>query len=213
MADYYTHFAALLHLQTAEQVEISRELYLALAADLEREEQAGIGFELETSLPETEVHLVAEGDGDTEHVIAFVRRCARTFGLEGRWGFAYAETCSRPRLDGFGGGAIVLDLARPEPVEWVHTGEWLAERTGQPGQPATDPAQPFDLSLAELRDLHAALALAIVACSKPSEEPLTLAPFLERLNRLQERILAGQALFAAVMQDAATKGGRASTSP
>jgi len=138
---------------------------------------------------------------------------AEAFGLEGRWGFAYAETCSRPRLDGFGGGAIMLDLARPKIVQWVHTGEWLAERTGQLLQAATHPIQPMDLSLAELSDLHAALALAIVACSKPSDEALTLAPLVERLNCLQERVLAGQALLTSAVQDAATKGRRASTSP
>ena len=133
---------------------------------------------------------------------------AEAFGLEGRWGFAYAETCSRPRLDGFGGGAIVLDLARPETVSWVHTGEWLAERTGQPPRGATNPTQPLDLSLAELSDLHAALALAIVACSKPGEEALTLAPLVERLNRLQGRVLAGQALLTSALSRRQSRGRR-----
>ena len=53
--------------------------------------------------------------GDPERLIQFVKRCAAEFGLTGRWGFQYANTCSRPRLDGFGGGAMssISPPARP----------------------------------------------------------------------------------------------------
>jgi hypothetical protein len=33
--------------------------------------------------------------------------------------------CSQPRLDGFGGGAHVLDLATGETVAWTSTNDWL----------------------------------------------------------------------------------------
>jgi hypothetical protein len=56
-----------------------------------------------------------------------VKRCAAEFGLTGRWGFQYANTCSKPRLDGFGGGAHVLDLATGETVDWIYTDGWLAQ--------------------------------------------------------------------------------------
>ena len=54
--------------------------------------------------------------GDPERLIHFVKLCAAEFSLSGRWGFQYANTCSKPRLDGFGGGAHVLDLATGETV-------------------------------------------------------------------------------------------------
>ena len=33
----------------------------------------------------------------------------------------------QPRVDGFGGGAHVLDLATGETVAWTYTDGWLAE--------------------------------------------------------------------------------------
>lgn len=67
-----------------------------------------------------------DGNGDPEHLIQFVKRCAAAFGLTGHWGMQYANTCSRPRIDGFGGGAHVLDLATGETVDWIYTDGWLA---------------------------------------------------------------------------------------
>lgn len=53
--------------------------------------------------------------------------CAKEFGLTGRWGFQYANSCSRPRIDAFGGGAHVMDLATGETVSWIDTRGWLAD--------------------------------------------------------------------------------------
>ena len=35
-------------------------------------------------------------------------------GITGLWGFEWSHTCSKPDLDAFGGGAIVIDLASGE---------------------------------------------------------------------------------------------------
>ena len=73
--------------------------------------------------------------GDPERLIQFVKRCAAEFGLTGRWGFQYANTCSRPRLDGFSGGAHALDLATSETVDWIYTDAWLDETISGEGGP------------------------------------------------------------------------------
>lgn len=57
--------------------------------------------------------------------IQFVKLCAAEFSLKGRWGFQYANTCSRPRLSAFGGGAHVLDLGTGETVGFIDTDGWL----------------------------------------------------------------------------------------
>ena len=64
--------------------------------------------------------------GDPERLIQFVKLCAAEFGLKGRWGFQYANTCSRPRLNSFGGGAHILDLGTGDTVGWIDTDGWLA---------------------------------------------------------------------------------------
>ena len=58
--------------------------------------------------------------------IAFVLACADALDLTGRWGFTWALTCSKPRLDGFGGGAQVIDLGQRRSLAWVDCDHWLA---------------------------------------------------------------------------------------
>ena len=70
--------------------------------------------------------------GDPQQVILFVQRCAEAFGLTGRWGFQWANTCSRPRVNAFGGGAHVLDLATRQTVSWTDTNGWLARTLAAP---------------------------------------------------------------------------------
>ncbi|WP_166297126.1 hypothetical protein [Bradyrhizobium sp. 2S1] len=41
-----------------------------------------------------------------------------------RQGFTWAETCSRPRIGEFGGGACLICRSG---VKWMHTSEWLEE--------------------------------------------------------------------------------------
>ena len=62
---------------------------------------------------------------EPEHVIAFVLGCAEAFDLRGRWGFRWALTCSRPRLDGFGGGAQLLDLGARRSLAWIDCEHWV----------------------------------------------------------------------------------------
>jgi hypothetical protein len=55
-----------------------------------------------------------------------VLRLAEELELTGLWGFQYALTCSRPRLDGFGGGAHVIDLGARKSIGWTSSQEWQA---------------------------------------------------------------------------------------
>ena len=64
--------------------------------------------------------------GDVEAVIRFVLRLAEEIDLTGLRGLEYALTCSRPRLDAFGGGAHVIDLGARKSIGWTSTQEWLA---------------------------------------------------------------------------------------
>ncbi len=133
MADYFTRFSVMLPLGSAERIGPALAIYAKLAEDLDRDEEASIGFDAAAS-PEVDpaaLWLSAKEDGNPEHVIAFVRLCGEAFGLTGRWGFRWALTCSRMRLDGWGGGAHVLDLATGETVEWLDYEDWLAERLGE----------------------------------------------------------------------------------
>ena len=59
-------------------------------------------------------------------VPAFILRLAEELDLSGLWGFEHSNTCSRPRLDAFGGGAHVIDLGARKVIGWVNTQTWMA---------------------------------------------------------------------------------------
>ncbi len=66
------------------------------------------------------------GSPKGEPLIRFVLRLAEELDLTGLWGFQYALTCSRPRLDAFGGGAHVIDLGTRHSIGSTSSQEWLA---------------------------------------------------------------------------------------
>ena len=135
MADYFTHFSCLLNVGTPDNAAHALDLYNRLSEDGASEDPPSNGFLLSIQ-PEhggTQLWMRDDVTGDPERLIHFVKHCATEFGLKGRWGFQYANTCSKPRLDGFGGGAHVLDLATGETVDWIYTDGWLAETISDEG--------------------------------------------------------------------------------
>ena len=137
MADYFTHFSCLLDVGTPENAARALDLYNRLSEDGASEEPPSEGFLLPIQ-PEhggSQLWMRDDVTGDPERLIHFVKHCAAEFGLKGRWGFQYANTCSKPRLDGFGGGAHVLDLTTGETVDWIYTDGWLDQTISGEGGP------------------------------------------------------------------------------
>lgn len=135
MADYFTHFSCLLDVGTPENAARALDLYNARSAEGASEKPPSEGFLLSIQ-PEhggNQLWMRDDVTGDPERLIQFVKLCATEFALTGRWGFQYANTCSRPRLDGFGGGAHVLDLATGETVDWIYTDGWLDQTISSAG--------------------------------------------------------------------------------
>ncbi|MGO1164577.1 hypothetical protein [Brucella pseudogrignonensis] len=129
MAEYFTHFSCLLDVGTPDNASRALNLYNQLSEEGATEEPPSDGFLLSIQPEHGGIKLWMRDDvtGDPERLIQFVKRCAAEFGLTGRWGFQYANACSKPPVHGFGGGAHVLDLATGETVAWTYTDGWLAE--------------------------------------------------------------------------------------
>ena len=144
MADYFTSFSCRLDLRSTENVAQALVLYDERRTVLDRDEGTAIGFEIEVDPKTSTALLISDGDGfgEPEHVIAFALRCAETFGLKGRWGFVWGLWCSSSRLDGFGGGAQVLDLGAHKSLAWTDCDQWLAAML----DPATDPDEGVALA-------------------------------------------------------------------
>jgi hypothetical protein len=76
------------------------------------------------------LRIHSDAYGEPEHVILFALACAEAFDLTGRWGFVWALTCSKPRLDGFGGGAQLLYLGVRRSLDCIDCEHWLAAALG-----------------------------------------------------------------------------------
>ena len=129
MAEYFTHFSCLLDVGTAENALAAHRMFIqSRLEDADRDEPLCCGFELTLQEGDASHVLRIHDDvsGDVEHVIGFVLRLAEAFDLKDLWGFEHANTCSRPRIDAFGGGAHVIDLGTRKSVGWTSTNEWLA---------------------------------------------------------------------------------------
>ena len=129
MADYFTHFSCLIDVGTSANAIRAMDLFVQLRDEDDLTDDPRFsGFDLSRQDgPDSSILWIHDDDsGDVESVIAFVLRVAADLDLTGLWGFEYANTCSRPRLDAFGGGAHVIDLGARTTIGWTNTNEWLA---------------------------------------------------------------------------------------
>ena len=128
MADYFTHFSCLLDVGTPANALSAHRLYTKQRLeDADSDDPVCSGFDL-TLQEGDDAHILWIHDdvsGDIDQVIGFVLRLAHEFDLTGLWGFAHANTCSRPRVDAFGGGAHVIDLRARKSIGWISTKDWL----------------------------------------------------------------------------------------
>jgi len=129
MANYFTHFSSLIDVGTSANATCAIELFVQLRDEDDLTDDPRFsGFDLSRQDgPDSSILWIHDDDsGDIESVIAFVLRLAADLDLTGLWGFEYANTCSRPRLDAFGGGAHVINLGKRTTIGCTNTNEWLA---------------------------------------------------------------------------------------
>ena len=129
MADYFTHLSCVLDTGDPEKALLAMDILARLRAEDEEADDpqfSGIDVVLQDGPGGSVLWIHDDDHGDVESVIAFVLRCAEELDLSGLWGFTYADTCSRPRLDAFGGGAHVVDLGARKSIGWISTQEWLS---------------------------------------------------------------------------------------
>lgn len=127
MADYFTQFSCQFDVGSADNAERALAIFVEMQRTLEDDDGVTIGFEADMEPDHPSVLWLHSGGGfgEPEHVIAFVLRCAEVFDLKGRWGFVWALSCSKPRLDGCGGGAQLLDLGARKSLVWIDCDHWL----------------------------------------------------------------------------------------
>ena len=67
-----------------------------------------------------------DGCGSPDEAATIARKFLDRFRPDETIAFEFAVSCSKPRLDSFGGGAVVITA---ENTEWLNTGTWIYEMT------------------------------------------------------------------------------------
>ena len=102
MADYFAQFSCLLDVGTPDKAARALALLEELRAadqDADDPEVAGFNLARQDAAECSTLWIHDDEHGDVEAVIRFVLHLAEELDLTGLWGFQYALTCSRPRLD------------------------------------------------------------------------------------------------------------------
>ncbi len=145
MANYYTLLSVLFPVGLAGNVAPALALYRQFRDELEEaDEWIGFAAEADDAPGSADLWLHADEDADIEHVIAFALRCAEEFDLQGLFGFCWTNTCSKARLDGYGGGAQLLDLGKRESVARMDCEQWVREEAARLREPTNAAAVAFN---------------------------------------------------------------------
>jgi len=136
MADHATLFATELDLRSRTNLARAREICDEVPEDAGNDVAFCAGFELgvDGNADSTTLRIFATRSGDTGAVIRFVQHCAREFGLSGPWGFEWAHVSKTPIQNGFGGGALVLDLSSGNTLVWNDTHAWMIRQLARAGR-------------------------------------------------------------------------------
>ena len=155
MADYFTQFSCVLRVGSKSNLDAALAIYQAFAAETEiLDEQLSFTVKGEPPSGDSDEHgiwIYSDEFGEPEHVITYVLRCAEALNMTGIWGFRWSLSCSRPTLDGHGGGAHVLDLGTGQTIDWIDLDRWLDEQADAyelanhaPAAGADTPASPAE---------------------------------------------------------------------
>jgi hypothetical protein len=145
MAEFYTQFSCILDVGTADNATCAELVREEFAAEFYREEGGYPGFlmAVQPELGPGALWLYSDDQGDPEHVIQFVLRLAEELSLAGAWGFSWSHTCSKPRIDAFGGGAHVIDLGARRSIADIDCGNFVHEQIARrPAEAEAAGAQP-----------------------------------------------------------------------
>ena len=106
-----------------EGIEGPQDVVLA-ALDLAEKRDGVPCIEVTHDENEGTVWVRSEDSGDVDYTVDLVQVLLKRFELDLVIGFQWANTCSRPRVDAFGGGAVVISRRN---VIWFDTGALLEQ--------------------------------------------------------------------------------------
>lgn len=135
MADYFTNFSLQVRLPDAAAQSYALDL-ATQASRLNQGDEAGAEFpaelhdygenwcfEVEADVVEKQPGLwLHSSHGGIDAACAFLQHLLQKFDPAGQVTFEWANDCSRPRVDAYGGGAAIITAKR---IKTMSTHQWL----------------------------------------------------------------------------------------
>ena len=118
MANNYRSFSEMLALNTDAEREWCKS-YLKDLGDTEDGTEFGYAFE------DQGLWVFTEEYGNVDRVADLVQEFFKEFRPDGIFTLSWSDTCSKPRLGEFGGGAVCVTR---NTVEWMTTDDWLTDK-------------------------------------------------------------------------------------
>jgi hypothetical protein len=126
MANYYLGFSAMLLTQNNDELEWCRsKLREYQDSDPGDEDWKGdFSFRVETKEKDGQdgIWFYTEENGEPSHVADFVQEFLKRFDRPDVWVMEWSNWCEKPRLDAYGGGAVVVTK---DGQEWLSTSLWV----------------------------------------------------------------------------------------
>ena len=136
MADYYTMFSVILNLPDETAQEYALNL-ACLASQIRFDDNPpadfpkGLAEVLESWFFETDANCSGESglwlhseEGGIDAVCAFIQHLLQKFDPTAQVTFEWANDCSKPRTDAYGGGAAIITATK---IKTMNTGQWLQQ--------------------------------------------------------------------------------------
>ena len=118
MAQSYTHFSTIIECENAEQQR-------TLLADIIGTEDDVHVCEVEKQPEGFDLWVYSDDECDLEELVRIVCDHQLVNESDKPWSMEYAVTCSRPRLDEFGGGAVICHRGE---AEWMSTASFVMQK-------------------------------------------------------------------------------------
>jgi len=115
MANNYTIFSFAIRINPDERGEIADFM-----VKFEETLDEWIGFD--SVIEPNQIWIYTEESGNPDNVAAFLQAYIQRFDSTAVIGFHWSHSCSKPRLDEFGGGAAVVTS---DAVRWMDTTLWV----------------------------------------------------------------------------------------
>ena len=125
MADYYTMFSTTISYQTEDQ----RDWLLDKLGSGVIDDNDGESYPVCDIVDEPGDQAIwvyeNEGGGDLDALFDIVAEFQKLFSIETPWHISWANTCSKPRLEAFGGGAVFIHKGE---LAYMSTDSWIAQK-------------------------------------------------------------------------------------